>query len=46
MSYSAYNLMDVRRWIRAGIDQRIEPLYGQLCAPEAQQTRICASEKA
>jgi hypothetical protein len=44
-SYSADDLMDMRRWIRARINQGIETLDGKLCASEAEETSVSWCKK-
>ena len=45
VAYAADDLMQMRRWVRAGVDQRIEALDGELCAAEAQEAGIGGSEE-
>jgi hypothetical protein len=44
-TYPTDDLMDMRRRIRAWIDQGIETLDGELCASEAQETSTSWCEK-
>jgi hypothetical protein len=44
-TYASYDLVDVRRWIRAWIHQRIQTLDSELRASKAQQTCIRGREE-
>jgi hypothetical protein len=45
MTYSSNDLMNVRRWVSARIDQRIEPLDSKLRASKAQKTCLSRNKE-